>query len=171
MAEDRTDQNREDRTRITTKSSRPTARCTALTCKDKGDERAKGLNLPESVSLTFGGADTYSKVLLLCHEMGGAHLVIVADDLLALLAGVGMQAVVAGDAVRFVLHLDVLASAQGLVAVLAVEAVAHDDDLLLSLTSCGAEWGGRGCSQATAQCWLSAGRKTKEEREEEEGAE
>lgn len=40
---------------------------------------------------------------------------------------------------RFVLHLDVLASAQGLVAVLAVEAVAHDDDLLLSLTSCAGE--------------------------------
>lgn len=51
-----------------------------------------------------------------------------ADDLLALLAGVGVQAVVAGDAVRLVLHLDVLASAQGLVAVPAVETVAHDDD-------------------------------------------
>lgn len=94
----------------------------------------------------------------------GAHLVIVADDLLALLAGVGMQAVVAGDAVRFVLHLDVLASAQGLVAVLAVEAVTHDDDLLLSLASCAGEGG----SQATAQSWLSAGRREEEREEEEE---
>lgn len=80
----------------------------------------------------------------------GAHLVIVADDLLALLAGVGMQAVVAGDAVRFVLHLDVLASAQGLVAVLAVEAVTHDDDLLLSLTSCAGEGGFTGNSSELA---------------------
>lgn len=77
------------------------------------------------------------------------HLVIVADDLLALLAGVGMQPVVAGDAVRFVLHLDVLASAQGLVAVLAVEAVAHGDDLLRSPTS---------CHGATAHSGLSAER-------------
>lgn len=81
---------------------------------------------------------------------GAAHLVIVADDLLALLAGVGVQAVVAGDAVRFVLHLDVLASAQGLVAVPAVEAVAHDDDLLLSPTSCGAEGGFTGNSSELA---------------------
>lgn len=81
---------------------------------------------------------------------GGAHLVIVANDLLALLAGVGMQAVVAGDAVGFVLHLDVLASAQGLVAVLAVEAVAHDDALLLSPTSCGAEGGFAGNSSELA---------------------
>lgn len=57
-----------------------------------------------------------------------AHLVIVANHLVALLAGVGVQAVIAGDAVRFVLHLDVLATAQRLVAVLAVKTVAHDDD-------------------------------------------
>lgn len=93
---------------------------------------------------------------------GGAHLVIVADDLLALLAGVGVQAVVAGDAVRLVLHLDVLASAQGLVAVLAVEAVAHDGDFLLSPTSRGAEGG---FTQAAARSWLSAGRKEEEEEE------
>lgn len=49
-----------------------------------------------------------------------------------LLAGVGIQAVVAGDAVRVVLHLDVFASIQGLVAVLAVESVTHD----VWLTSC-----------------------------------
>ncbi len=56
------------------------------------------------------------------------------DDLFTLLAGVGIQAVVAGDAVRVVLHLDVLASAQGLVAVFAVEAVTHG--VCLWLTSC-----------------------------------
>lgn len=53
-----------------------------------------------------------------------------ADDFFAFLAGVGVQAVVAGDAVRVVLHLDVLASAQGLVAVFAVEALTHDVLLL-----------------------------------------
>lgn len=54
-----------------------------------------------------------------------SHLGVVANDLLTFLAGVGVQAVVAGDAVRFLLHLDVLASVQGLVTVSAVEAVAH----------------------------------------------
>lgn len=47
------------------------------------------------------------------------------DDFFALLARVGMQPVVAGDAVRVVLHLDVFASTQGLLTVLAVEAVTH----------------------------------------------
>lgn len=50
-----------------------------------------------------------------------------ADELLTLLAGVGEQAVVAGDAVRTVLHLDVFASTQGLLALLAAQLVAHDD--------------------------------------------
>lgn len=49
-----------------------------------------------------------------------------ADDFFTFLAGVGVQAVIAGDAVRAVLHLDVFASTQGLVAVFAVEAVTHD---------------------------------------------
>lgn len=49
-----------------------------------------------------------------------------ADDFFTFLAGVGVQAVVAGDAVRVLLHLDVLASVQGLVAVLAVEPFTHD---------------------------------------------
>lgn len=49
-----------------------------------------------------------------------------ADDFFAFLAGVGIQVVVAGDAVRVVLHLDVFASAQGLVAVFAAELVTHD---------------------------------------------
>lgn len=59
------------------------------------------------------------------------------DDFFTLLAGVGIQAVVAGDAVRVVLHLDVFASAQGLVAVLAVEPVTHD--VFLWLISCKTE--------------------------------
>lgn len=54
------------------------------------------------------------------------YLGIMADDFFTFLAGVGVQAVVAGDAVRLVLHLDVFASAQGLVAVFAVELVTHD---------------------------------------------
>lgn len=56
------------------------------------------------------------------------------DDFFTFLAGVGIQAVVAGDAVRVVLHRDVFASAQGLVAVFAVELVTHD--VFLWLTSC-----------------------------------
>lgn len=58
--------------------------------------------------------------------MTRAHLGIMTDDFFTFLAGVGVQAVVAGDAVRLVLHLDVFASAQGLLAVFAVELVAHD---------------------------------------------
>lgn len=60
-----------------------------------------------------------------------------ADDFFTFLAGVGVQAVVAGDAVRVVVHLDVFASAQGLVAVLAVESVTHD--VFLWLSSCKTE--------------------------------
>lgn len=48
------------------------------------------------------------------------------NDFFTFLAGVGIQAVVAEDAVRVVLHLDVFASTQGLVAVLAVKPVTHD---------------------------------------------
>lgn len=59
------------------------------------------------------------------------------DDFFTFLAGVGIQAVVAGDAVRAVLHLDVFASTQGLVAVFAVEPVTHD--VVLWLTSCQTE--------------------------------
>lgn len=49
-----------------------------------------------------------------------------ADELFALLAGVGVQALVAGDAVRTVLHLDVFASTEGLLALFAAKLVAHD---------------------------------------------
>lgn len=49
-----------------------------------------------------------------------------ADELFTLLAGVGVQALVAGDAVRPVLHLDVSASTEGLLAALAAQLVAHD---------------------------------------------
>lgn len=48
-----------------------------------------------------------------------------ANQLLALIAGVGEEAVVAGDAVGAVVGLDVLAAVQGLLAVVAVEAVGH----------------------------------------------
>lgn len=48
------------------------------------------------------------------------------DDVFTFLAGVGIQAVVAGDAVGVVLHLDVLASVEGLVAVFAVKPFTHD---------------------------------------------
>lgn len=59
-----------------------------------------------------------------------AYLGIMADDFFTFLAGIGVQAVVTGDAVRVVLHLDVFASAQGLVTVFAVEPVTHDVFLL-----------------------------------------
>lgn len=52
------------------------------------------------------------------------------NDFFTFLAGVGVQAVVAGDAVRVVLHLDVFASVQGLVAVFAVKAVTHGASFL-----------------------------------------
>lgn len=53
------------------------------------------------------------------------------NDFFTFLAGVGIQPVVAGDAMRVAFHLDVL-SAQGLVAVLAVEPVTHDVSLFLA---------------------------------------
>lgn len=56
------------------------------------------------------------------------------DDFFTFLAGLGVQAVIAGDAVRVVLHLDVLASIQGLVAVFAVEAVTHGVSLFWPTT-------------------------------------
>lgn len=59
------------------------------------------------------------------------------DDFFTFLAGVGVQAVVAGDAVRVVLHRDVFTSTQGLVAVFAVELVTHV--FFLWLTSCRTE--------------------------------
>ena len=49
-----------------------------------------------------------------------AYLGIMADDFFTLLAGFGIQAVVAGDAVGLLLHLDVFSPAQGLVACFAV---------------------------------------------------
>lgn len=58
------------------------------------------------------------------------------DDFFTFLAGVGVQTVVAGDAVRVVLHLDVFASTQGLVAVFAVELVTH---VVLLWLTCRAE--------------------------------
>lgn len=61
-----------------------------------------------------------------------AHLCIVSNYFFAFLAGVGVQAVVAGDAVGIVLRQDVLASIQGLVAVFTVEPIAHDDASSLS---------------------------------------
>lgn len=61
-----------------------------------------------------------------------AHLCVVSNYLFAFLAGVGVQAVVAGDAVGIVLRQDVLASIQGLVAVFTVEPITHDDASSLS---------------------------------------
>lgn len=69
--------------------------------------------------------------------MSRAHLGIMTNDFFTFLAGFGVQAVVAGDAVRRVLHLDVFASAQGLLAVFAVELVTHD--VFLWPTSCKTE--------------------------------
>lgn len=53
------------------------------------------------------------------------HPGVVSDELLALVAGVGEEAVVAGDAVGLLVRLDVLAAVQRLLAVVAVEAVGH----------------------------------------------
>lgn len=53
------------------------------------------------------------------------HPGVVGDELLALVTGVGEEAVVAGDAVGVVVRLDVLAAVQRLLAVVAVEAVGH----------------------------------------------
>lgn len=48
------------------------------------------------------------------------------DYFFTFLARIGVQVVIARDAVGVVLHLDVLASVEGLVAVLAVEPIVHD---------------------------------------------
>lgn len=64
------------------------------------------------------------------------HPAVVADQLFALIAGVGEVRVVAGDAVRAVVHLDVLAPVQGLLAVVAVEALCHGASLRASFTCC-----------------------------------
>lgn len=47
------------------------------------------------------------------------------NQLFALITGVGEQAVIARDAVRVVLRLDVLPAIQGLLAVVTVKALAH----------------------------------------------
>lgn len=59
-------------------------------------------------------------------KAGQVYLHVVADELFTLLAGVGVEAVVAGDAVRTVLHLDVFASTEGLLALFAAKLIAHD---------------------------------------------
>lgn len=56
-----------------------------------------------------------------------------AYQLLALIAGVGKKAVVAGDAVWILLRLDVLPSIQGFFAVVAIEALTHVSLLNVSL--------------------------------------
>lgn len=70
--------------------------------------------------------------LLVCRAP--THPAVVADQLLALVAGVGEVRVVAGDAVRAVVHLDVLAPVQGLLAVVTVEALCHGAGLRASFT-------------------------------------
>lgn len=56
-----------------------------------------------------------------------------ANQLLALIAGVSKQAVIAGDAVWIFLCLDVLPSVQGFFAVVAIEALTHVSLLNVSL--------------------------------------
>lgn len=74
-------------------------------------------------------AETPKAVLMVMSVLIEELLGIVTDDFFTFLAGVGVEAVVAGDAVRLVLHLDVFASIQGLVTVFAVEAITHDATL------------------------------------------
>lgn len=54
-----------------------------------------------------------------------AYPCIVCDELLALLTCVGIQTVIAGDAVGNVLHLNVFAPVQGLLALATVKTVTH----------------------------------------------
>lgn len=61
------------------------------------------------------------------------HPRIMAYQLLALIAGVGEQAVVAGDAVWILLCLDVLSSIQGLFAVVTVKTLTHVSLVSVSL--------------------------------------
>lgn len=56
-----------------------------------------------------------------------------AYQLLALIAGVGKQAVIAGDAVRILLCLNVLPSVQGFFAVVAIESLTHVSLVSVSL--------------------------------------
>lgn len=71
--------------------------------------------------------------LLVCRA--STHPAVVADQLLALVAGVGEMRIVAGDAVGAIVHLDVLAPIQGLLAVVTVEALCHGAGLRPSFTS------------------------------------
>lgn len=59
---------------------------------------------------------------------------VVADQLLALITGIGEVSIIAGDAVWAIVHLDVLAPIQGLLAVVAVEALGHGAGLRAAFT-------------------------------------
>lgn len=61
---------------------------------------------------------------------------VVANQLLALITGIGEVSIIAGDAVWAIVHLDVLAPIQGLLAVVAVEALGHGAGLRAAFTCC-----------------------------------
>lgn len=70
-------------------------------------------------------AETSEAVLVVVSVLIEELLGIVTYDFFAFLTGVGIQAVVTRNAVGIVLHLDVFAPVQGLVAVLTVKPVTH----------------------------------------------
>lgn len=70
-----------------------------------------------------------------CPAVGShTHSAVVADQLFAFVTGVGKVGIVAGDAVRAIVHLDVLAAIQGLLAVVAVKTLCHGASLRASFT-------------------------------------
>lgn len=80
-----------------------------------------------SLLITEASLEVILKLLLKTHPC------IVAYQLLALVAGVGKKAVVAGDAVWILLRLDVLPSIQRFFAVVAIKALTHVFRLNVSL--------------------------------------
>ena len=77
------------------------------------------------------GMGTYG---LRCPACSHTHPAVVADQLLALITGIGEVSIIAGEAVWAIVHLDVLAPIQGLLAVVAVEALGHGAGLRAAFT-------------------------------------
>lgn len=77
------------------------------------------------------GMGTYG---LHCPARSHTHPAVVADQLLALITCIGKVGIVAGDAVGAIVHLDVLAPIQGLLAVVAVETLGHGASLRATFT-------------------------------------
>lgn len=85
------------------------------TAPGEDSQGEEGTDSPKEPPCPAAGAHTHSAVM--------------ADQLFALITGVGKVGIIAGDAVWAVVHLDVLAPIQGLLAVVTVKALCHGASL------------------------------------------